>query len=109
MPVLLISKEERCVWTYGDTDAKIYYRRVSREKGRELEAQHTKKGVMDRAGLVDSILKYAILDWSGFADSKTGQEVPYSEAALGNVPDTVLAEFVNAIYLATPETDSLKN
>jgi hypothetical protein len=106
VPITLISEQERLCCTIGD--ARIYYRRIPSYVQQQIEAANTKRGVQDTRGMVEEVLRWAVLDWDGVLDAE-GQPVPFRPELLKYLPEEAKGDLVAKLYASNPQGDLLGN
>jgi len=94
MPVVAISKDEKLVYTVGDTI--FYYKRISSERASAIRRKHTKRGELDAGAAGFEMLQIYLLGWENFQDWD-GNQVEFNFENIRRVPDEVLAELITMI------------
>jgi hypothetical protein len=103
VPIRLIAEDERqCCEVSG---AKIWYRRVPAHVMQRQEALHTRRGVVEQRAVLEAVLVYAVLDWSGVEDA-AGQPVPFQRELIKWLPESAKAEIVGRLYEDEPEREA---
>lgn len=88
--------------------ATLTIRRIPSQEANILANKHTKRGVLDTFGLMQALLEYGILRWSGVLLG--GTEHPYEPGLLDSLPQEACALALEAINAHTTELDGdLKN
>lgn len=105
---MLINKDEKLRWTHKETDAGFFFRRVTTQMVRTVQAAHTEKGVTDTEAVVAELLEWAILGWFGFIDHN-GKPVEYRSEYLPSVPDPIKSAFIGELYSLDPIIAELGN
>ncbi len=88
--------------------ASLTIRRIPSQEANILANKHTKRGVLDTFGLMQALLEYGLLRWSGVLLG--GTEHPYDASLLDSLPQEACAVALEAInaHTTTLEAD-LKN
>lgn len=92
MNIVLISEKETCVFAWGQS--KIFYRRMSPAKAREIRELHTQNGVTNVEAVGFDGLKYCVTGWENVRDHNGG-EVKFSQELLDFLPGKVREDLVN--------------
>ena len=106
--VRLIREGEKLIWRDPNSDATITYRRPKSQFVRQVQAKHTDKGVTNNSAVMDELLAWAILDWSGYVD-ENDNELAWDPAYIEAIPELHKADFVSQLYAVCPEAAQLKN
>jgi hypothetical protein len=109
MPVVVITETERLEWTDEQTETKMFYRRPTSAKQREIQAQHTENGVLDQNEYLESLIEWAVTGWEGpFVDDR-GQPMAFEHGKTRGLPDAYKANFILALYLIDPISAEMGN
>ena len=96
MPITIRSNDERYKLSL-DSDAGIYYRRLSQKQQHAFIRRATdRNGVSDWAQVAENTLRACVVDWYGFVDQE-GQPVPFGIDLLLDMPPDTITKIINAI------------
>jgi hypothetical protein len=93
--IRLIAETER--YTVEVHGATFTYRRVPSFIQKQIEQRHIKRGVEDKRGTVEEVLRWAVLDWDGIADAN-GIPVAFTPELLAYLPEEVKGILVVKFY-----------
>ncbi len=102
MPVVMITAKERLTWEHEETKTKLFYRRPTSAKQRELQAQNTEMGVVDHATYLEDLINWAVTGWEGPFVDADDDPMDFDEDSTRGMPDTYKAQFLLSLYLIDP-------
>jgi hypothetical protein len=98
----MITAKERLTWEHKDTGTKLFYRRPTSAKQRELQVKNTEAGVIDQGAYLEDLINWSVLGWEGPFVDPDGNPMEFDEDSTRGMPDTYKGQFLLNLYLIDP-------